>query len=267
MDTSIMKNEVEIGIMGGTEESLHQHSASSDSASPTAPPPGCLAGDSAAPSPSQMSHPYALAQMGKAQLVVRYLHWLFITAETFNVGQYHRTATPNPSAEFFDNTNPGGRGFVAPQQRMRSPSCASGSLRTGADCYTGRDQLGQGPTVVDQEQCARENTETLLVESKCDDEDLIMSNDREAKATSLMQESRPRTDGYAELSSPILCNLCREQPLAALNVTSILPAASHLTSSSRPYSVTQYCLSTTIPIPIPIATSLPIAKYSSIETA
>ncbi|KAI9867760.1 MAG: Fructose-2,6-bisphosphatase, partial [Watsoniomyces obsoletus] len=28
--------------------------------------------------------------------------------KTFNVGQYRRTATPNPSAEFFDTSNPEG---------------------------------------------------------------------------------------------------------------------------------------------------------------
>ena len=37
--------------------------------------------------------------------VVRYLKWLSIPAKTFNVGNYRRTATPQPTADFFSMGN------------------------------------------------------------------------------------------------------------------------------------------------------------------
>jgi hypothetical protein len=37
--------------------------------------------------------------------VKRYLGWISIRAEVFNVGKYRREATPHPDANFFDMTN------------------------------------------------------------------------------------------------------------------------------------------------------------------
>ena len=37
--------------------------------------------------------------------MVRYLKWLSIPAKVFNVGNYRRTATPQPNAAFFDTSN------------------------------------------------------------------------------------------------------------------------------------------------------------------
>lgn len=38
----------------------------------------------------------------------RYLGWISVRAEVFNVGKYRREATPHPDASFFDMSNPDG---------------------------------------------------------------------------------------------------------------------------------------------------------------
>lgn len=116
---------------------------------------------------------------------MRYLGWLSITAKTFNVGAYRRTETPNPSAEFFDTTNAEG-------ERLRK-AAAEAAVKDMVKWF----EEGQGlVAILDatnstksrrrwiQEQCSAANIETLFVESKCDDEDLIMSNIKEVKTTS-----------------------------------------------------------------------------------
>ncbi|KAF2141388.1 uncharacterized protein K452DRAFT_288086 [Aplosporella prunicola CBS 121167] len=120
-----------------------------------------------------------------ATKVVRYLHWLSITAKTFNVGQYRRTATPTPSADFFDTTNPEG-------ERLRR---AAAEAAVNDMCKWFRDGKGL-VAILDatnssktrrkwiQERCQAENIETLFVESKCDDEDIIMQNILDVKTTS-----------------------------------------------------------------------------------
>lgn len=138
-----------------------------------------------------------IAQKGKAALsllrhlfadrnaVVRYLHWLSITAKTFNVGQYRRTATPNPSAEFFDTSNPEGERL----RKLAAEAAVNDMCKWFAE---GRGLIA----ILDatnstkarrrwiEDRCREENIETLFVESKCDDEDLIMSNILEVKTTS-----------------------------------------------------------------------------------
>ena len=117
--------------------------------------------------------------------VVRYLAWLSISAKTFNVGQYRRTATPTPTAAFFDTTNPEG-------ERLRK-AAAEAAVN---DMVKWFDDDGGLVAILDatnstkarrrwiQDRCDAENIETLFVESKCDDEELIMSNIREVKLTS-----------------------------------------------------------------------------------
>jgi 6-phosphofructo-2-kinase/fructose-2,6-biphosphatase 2 len=120
-----------------------------------------------------------------AQKVVRYLRWLSIDARTFNVGQYRRTNTPNPSAEFFDIRNAEG-------ERMRKAAAEAAV----ADMLKWFDN-GEGlVAVLDatnstksrrrwiQDECDAANIQTMFVESKCDDEELVMSNIKEVKTTS-----------------------------------------------------------------------------------
>ncbi|KAF1809199.1 bifunctional 6-phosphofructo-2-kinase/fructose-2,6-bisphosphate 2-phosphatase [Eremomyces bilateralis CBS 781.70] len=120
-----------------------------------------------------------------AQKVTRYLHWLSIPSKIFNVGQYRRSETPAPSASFFATSNPEG-------ERLRR-AAAEAAVNDMIKWF----QRGAGLiAILDatnstkerrrwiQNRCAAEGIQTMFVESKCDDPDLIMSNIREVKATS-----------------------------------------------------------------------------------
>lgn len=117
--------------------------------------------------------------------VVRYLHWLSIKAKTFNVGQYRRTATPNPSAEFFDTTNPEGERLrKAAAEAAVDDMCKWFAEGSGLIAILDATNSTKSRRRWIQDRCDAENIETLFVESKCDDEDLIMSNILEVKTTS-----------------------------------------------------------------------------------
>lgn len=118
-------------------------------------------------------------------IVVRYLHWLSIKAKTFNVGQYRRTATPNPSAEFFDTSNPEGERLrKAAAEAAVNDMCKWFAEGRGLIAILDATNSTKSRRRWIQERCSKENIETLFVESKCDDEDLIMSNILEVKTTS-----------------------------------------------------------------------------------
>jgi 6-phosphofructo-2-kinase/fructose-2,6-biphosphatase 2 len=117
--------------------------------------------------------------------VVRYLHWLSIKSKTFNVGQYRRTATPNPSAEFFDTSNPEGERLRrAAAEAAVNDMCKWFAEGRGLIAILDATNSTKSRRRWIQERCAAENIETLYVESKCDDEELIMSNILEVKTTS-----------------------------------------------------------------------------------
>lgn len=126
----------------------------------------------------------ALLMMTFAQ-VVRYLAWLSIPARTFNVGSYRRHDTPNPTADFFDTSNKEG-------ERLRH-AAAEAAVADLIEWF----ESGEGViAVLDATNSTKgrrrwvndrlkvNNIETLYVESKCDDEDIIMSNILEVKTTS-----------------------------------------------------------------------------------
>lgn len=120
-----------------------------------------------------------------ATKVVRYLHWLSIGAKTFNVGQYRRTNTPTPSADFFDTGNQEG-------ERLRKAAAEAAVndmvkwFREGLGVVAILDATNSTKTRRRwiQERCDAEGIQTLFVESKCDDEELIMQNILEVKTTS-----------------------------------------------------------------------------------
>ncbi len=117
--------------------------------------------------------------------VVRYLHWLSIKAKVFNVGQYRRTATPNPSAEFFDTSNPEGERLrKAAAEAAVNDMCKWFAEGSGLIAILDATNSTKSRRRWIQERCTAENIETLFVESKCDDEELIMSNILEVKTTS-----------------------------------------------------------------------------------
>lgn len=115
----------------------------------------------------------------------RYLKWLSIDAKVFNVGSYRRNDTPQPTAEFFDTSNVEG-------ERMRR--AAAEAAVNDMILWFKKDHgviaiLDATNSTKDRrrwikERCDKEGIETLFVESKCDDEDLIMSNILEVKTTS-----------------------------------------------------------------------------------
>lgn len=114
----------------------------------------------------------------------RYLRWLSIDAQVFNVGEYRRNDTPHPTAEFFDTGNAQG-------ERMRR-AAAQAAVKDMIKWFKKGGLIG----ILDATNSTRERRrwikeamdehgiETLYVESKCDDEDLIMSNILEVKTTS-----------------------------------------------------------------------------------
>ena len=114
----------------------------------------------------------------------RYLQWLSIDAKTFNVGNYRRTDAPHPSAEFFDTDNAEGER----RRRLAAEAAIADMLswfRQGGvigilDATNSTKERREWVHSV----CTQEGIEVLFVESKCDNEDLIMANIRDVKTTS-----------------------------------------------------------------------------------
>ena len=120
-----------------------------------------------------------------AVLVVRYLAWLSIAAKTFNVGSYRRADTPQPTADFFDTSNPEGE-----RLRHAAAQAAVGDMISWLRGGEGRVAVLDATNSTKarrrwvHERCQANNIETLYVESKCDKQDIIMSNIKEVKTTS-----------------------------------------------------------------------------------
>lgn len=114
----------------------------------------------------------------------RYLRWLSIPANTFNVGNYRRTDAPQPTADFFDMNNPEG-------ERKRR-AAAEAAVRDMLKWFKSGGVVGildatnstkeRRKWVIDT--IEKEGIEVIFVESKCDDEALIMGNIRDVKTTS-----------------------------------------------------------------------------------
>lgn len=115
----------------------------------------------------------------------RYLKWLSIDAKVFNVGNYRRNATPNPTAEFFDTSNTEGEKL----RRAAAEAAVNDMVKWFREDHGVIAILDATNSTKErrrwiQDRCDAEGIETLFVESKCDDEDLIMSNILEVKTTS-----------------------------------------------------------------------------------
>lgn len=115
----------------------------------------------------------------------RYLKWLSINAKVFNVGSYRRHDTPQPTAEFFDTSNAEGE-----RLRRAAAEAAVNDMINWFNHENGVIGILDATNSTKErrkwinERCTAEGIETLFVESKCDDEDLIMSNILEVKTTS-----------------------------------------------------------------------------------
>jgi 6-phosphofructo-2-kinase / fructose-2,6-biphosphatase 2 len=120
-----------------------------------------------------------------AQKVVRYLRWLSIPAKTFNVGNYRRKDTPQPTAAFFDTSNKEG-------EKLRH-AAAEAAVKDMIKYFDNNEGIvaildATNSTRARREwvrrRCDEARIATLFVESKCDDESLIMANIMEVKTTS-----------------------------------------------------------------------------------
>jgi 6-phosphofructo-2-kinase/fructose-2,6-biphosphatase 2 len=119
-----------------------------------------------------------------AQRAQRYLKWLSVPAATFNVGNYRRENAPHPSADFFDTNNAEGE-----RQRRAAANAAvadmlkwfkSGGVVAILDATNSTKERRKWVL----ERISSEGIEVIFVESKCDDEELVMANIRDVKATS-----------------------------------------------------------------------------------
>ncbi|KAK9436705.1 fructose-2,6-bisphosphatase [Metarhizium brunneum] len=119
-----------------------------------------------------------------AQIAQRYLQWLSIPAQTFNVGNYRRNDAPQPTADFFDTNNAEGE-----RKRRAAAEAAVADMlawfRTGGvvailDATNSTKERRKWVSDV----CAQHGIEVLFVESKCDDQEIIMANIRDVKTTS-----------------------------------------------------------------------------------
>jgi 6-phosphofructo-2-kinase/fructose-2,6-biphosphatase 2 len=114
----------------------------------------------------------------------RYLKWLSIDAEVFNVGNYRRNDTPQPTADFFDKSNVEGERMRRAAAEAAINDMIKWFKRGGIIAIFDATNSTKDRRRWIKERCDREGIETLFVESKCDDEDLIMSNILEVKTTS-----------------------------------------------------------------------------------
>jgi 6-phosphofructo-2-kinase/fructose-2,6-biphosphatase 2 len=101
------------------------------------------------------------------------------------VGSYRRADTPQPKADFFDTSNPEG-------ERLRHAAAEAAVV----DMVKWFEQGKGVVAILDatnstkarrrwvHQRCEANNIQTLYVESKCDNEDLIMSNILEVKTSS-----------------------------------------------------------------------------------
>lgn len=115
----------------------------------------------------------------------RYLQWLSVPSQTFNVGNYRRKAAAQPTADFFDTTNAEGE-----RQRKAAAEAAVADMLKWFREDNGVVAILDATNSTKErrkwilEICNNAGIETLYVESKCDDEELIMANIRDVKTTS-----------------------------------------------------------------------------------
>lgn len=117
--------------------------------------------------------------------MVRYLGWLSVKAKTFNVGQYRRKDTPTPTADFFDTSNTEGE----KARKVAAEDAVKDMMRwfkdsEGQIAILDATNSTKARRAWIQHRCEEEGVEALFVESKCDDEELIMANILEVKTTS-----------------------------------------------------------------------------------
>ncbi|POS78975.1 hypothetical protein DHEL01_v202633 [Diaporthe helianthi] len=120
-----------------------------------------------------------------AQKAQRYLQWLSVPSQTFNVGNYRRKAAAQPTADFFDIGNSEGER----QRKAAAEAAVADMLKWFRDTKGTVAILDATNSTKERrkwilEICTNAGIEVIYVESKCDDEELIMANIRDVKTTS-----------------------------------------------------------------------------------
>jgi 6-phosphofructo-2-kinase / fructose-2,6-biphosphatase 2 len=103
--------------------------------------------------------------------VKRYLGWISVKAEIFNVGKYRRKENAQPDASFFEPQNAQG------EKARRADSNHTVAILDATNSTRDRRRWVH-------ERITAAGIDAIFVESKCDDEKLIMSNILEVKTTS-----------------------------------------------------------------------------------
>ncbi|KKY20842.1 putative fructose-bisphosphatase [Phaeomoniella chlamydospora] len=118
-------------------------------------------------------------------VVKRYLRWISIDAEVFNVGSYRRKSNEKPDASFFDVKNKAG------ETARRAAATAAVEdmllwfkLRKGTVAILDATNSTKERRKWIYDVLTASNVDVLFVESRCDDESLIMANIMEVKTTS-----------------------------------------------------------------------------------
>lgn len=106
-------------------------------------------------------------------------------SQTFNVGNYRRKAAAQPTADFFDIGNSEGE-----RQRKAAAEAAVADMLKWFRDEKGTVAILDATNSTKErrkwilEICTNAGIEVIYVESKCDDEELIMANIRDVKTTS-----------------------------------------------------------------------------------
>ena len=115
----------------------------------------------------------------------RYLKWLSIPAKTFNVGNYRRNDAPQPSADFFDTNNAEGE-----RKRRAAAEAAVADMLQWFKTTDGVVAILDATNSTKErrkwvlDRVKSEGIDVIFVESKCDEEELVMANIRDVKTTS-----------------------------------------------------------------------------------
>jgi 6-phosphofructo-2-kinase/fructose-2,6-biphosphatase 2 len=110
---------------------------------------------------------------------------LSINARSFNVGSYRRADTPHPSATFFDTSNTEGE-----RLRRAAAEAAVKDMLNWFDEHSGQVAVLDATNSTKarrkwiKEKCDAKGHQVLFVESRCDDESLVLNNVLSVKTSS-----------------------------------------------------------------------------------
>lgn len=133
--------------------------------------------------------------------VVRFLKWQSVTAKVFNVGSYRRKANPHAEANFFDTSNKEGerarkaaaeaavqdmlQWFENDKNNKVGILDATNSTKARRRwIYEKVQEAGLLRTFLSQVVNIANLSTDIFIESKCDDENIIMHNILDVKTTS-----------------------------------------------------------------------------------